>query len=182
MGCTRYFTTFAGLPILYGGVMFIYSIRASTLKFFACILLSITVLAILLTLGTAETVYASADGREINYSGMKKNENRVEFIEGFGIKVNPEPVREESFTMPDDFDRVILGYNQIQKAQGLDLTKYSRKRVTHYSYEVTNYDSEGPVYVNLLIYRNKIIGADISSAADGGFVSALTEFDRSKLK
>ena len=162
--------------------MFIYSIRASTLKFFACVLLSITVLAILLTLGTGETVYASADGREINYGGIKNNEDRIKFIEDFGIKVKEEPVREETFTMPEDFDRVILGYNQIQKAQGLDITKYSRKRVTHYSYEVTNYNSDSPVYVNLLVYRNKIIAADISSMAEGGFVSALTEFDRTKLK
>ena len=162
--------------------MFIYSIRASTLKFFACILLCITVLAVLLTLGTAETVYASADGREINYGGIKTNDDRIAFIESFGIKVKGEPVREESFTMPEDFDRVILGYNQIQKEQGLDLTKYSRKRVTHYAYEVTNYDSDGTVYVNLLVYGNKIIGADISSVDDGGFVNSLVEFDRTKLK
>lgn len=162
--------------------MFIYSIRASTLKFFACILLTVTVLAVLFTLGGADTVYASAEGREINYGGMKTNEDRVAFIEGFGIKVKAEPVSEETFTMPEDFDRVILGYNQIQKTQGLDLTKYSRKRVTHYAYEVTNYNASGTVYVNLLVYRNKIIAADISSVADGGFVSSLTEFDRTKLK
>ena len=162
--------------------MFIYTIRASTLKLFGCIILCIAVLVLLLTLGQAETVFASAAGREINYSGMKTNEDRVAFIEGFGIKVKPEPVTEETFTMPEDFDRVILGYNQIQRTQGLDLTKYSRKRVTHYAYEVTNYDSDGTVFVNLLVYRGRIIGADISSMADGGFVSSLTEFDTSKLK
>ena len=162
--------------------MFIYSIKAATLKFFACIILTVTVLAVLLALGSAETVYASDDGSEINYGGIKTNEDRIAFIGKFGIKVKTEPVSEETFTMPEDFDRVILGYNQIQKMQGLDLTKYSRKRVTHYSYEVTNYDYDGTVYVNLLVYRNKIIGADISSVADGGFVSALTEIDRTKLK
>ena len=162
--------------------MFIYSVRASTLKLFACIFTCIAVLGVLLAIGSGETVYASVNGREINYSGMKTNEDRVAFIEGFGIKVDPTPVREESFTMPEDFDRVILGYNQIQKTQGLDLTKYERKRVTHYAYEVTNYDSDGAVYVNLLVYRNRIIAADISSASDGGFVSSLTEFDTSKLK
>ena len=162
--------------------MFIYSIRASTIKLFACIFACLGVLVLLLTLGSAETVYASASGKEINYGGMKTNEDRVAFIEGFGIKVKSEPVREESFTMPDDFDRVILGYNQIQKTQGLDLTKYERKRVTHYAYEVTNYDTDGTVYVNLLVYRNRIIAADISSLADGGFVSALTDVDASKLK
>ena len=162
--------------------MFIYSIRAATLKFFACIILTVTVLAVLLALGSAETVYASADGSEINYGGIKTNEDRVAFIERFGIRVKSEPVSEETFTMPEDFDRVILGYNQIQKTQGLDLTKYSRKRVTHYAYEVTNYDSDGTVYVNLLVHRNKIIAAAISSVADGGFVSSLAELDRSKLK
>ena len=162
--------------------MFIYSVRASTLRFFACILLCLAVLVLLLSLGSAETVYASASGREINYGGMKTNEDRVAFIESFGIKVNGEPTREETFTMPDNFDRVILGYNQIQKSQGLDLTKYERKRVTHYTYEVTNYDSNGKVYVNLLVYRNRIVAADISSADDGGFILALTDIDQSKLK
>ena len=165
-----------------GGVMFIYSIRASTLRFFACIFVCLAVLVLLLTLGNAETVYASAGGREINYGGMKTNEDRVAFIESSGIKVKPEAVREETFTMPDDFDRVILGYNQLQKAQGLDLTKYERKRVTHYAYEVTNYDSESTVFVNLLVYRGRIIAADISSVGDGGFVSNLLDFDRTKLK
>ena len=162
--------------------MFIYSVRASTLRFFACILLCLAVLVLLLSLGSAETVYASASGREINYGGMKTNEDRVAFIESFGIKVSGEPTREETFTMPDNFDRVILGYNQIQKSQGLDLTKYERKRVTHYTYEVTNYDSNGKVYVNLLVYRNRIVAADISSADDGGFILALTDIDQSKLK
>ena len=165
-----------------GGVMFIYSIRASTLRFFACILVCLAVLVLLLTLGNAETVYASASGREINYGGMKTNEDRVAFIESFVIKVKHEPVREETFTMPDDFDRVILGYNQLQKAQGLDLTKYERKRVTHYAYEVTNYEADGAVYVNVLVWRGRIIAADISSVGEDGFVSNLVDFDRTKLK
>lgn len=162
--------------------MFIYTVKASTVKLFGCIVLCLAVLALLITLGSQETVYASAEGREINYGGMKTNEDRVAFIEGFGIKVKETPVTEESFVMPKDFDRVIQGYNQIQKTQGLDITKYERKRVTHYAYEVTNYDASGPVYVNLLVYRNRIIAADISSLSDGGFVSSLTEFDTSKLK
>lgn len=162
--------------------MFIYSIRASTVRFFACILICLGVLVLLLTLGSAETVYASADGREINYGGMKTNEDRVMFIESFGIKVKGEPISEETFTMPDNFDRVIQGYNQIQKMQGLDLTKYERKRVTHYTYEVINYDTDAKVYVNLLVYRNRIVAADISSMDNGGFVKALTEVDQTKLK
>ena len=151
--------------------MFIYTIRASTLKFFGCIILCIAVLVLLLTLGSQETVYASADGREINYGGMKTNEDRVAFIEGFGIKVNPDPVAEESFTMPEDFDRVILGYNQIQKTQGLDLTKYKNKNVMRYTYELTNYDDyDGTVYATIIVYRERVIGGDVCSSDVTGFI------------
>lgn len=162
--------------------MFIYTIRASTLKFFMCIALCFAVLIALLGFGANESVYASANGREINYSGMRTNEDRVAFIEGFGIKVKADPVTEETFSVPADFDRIIEGYNQIQKSQGLDVSKYKNKRVTHYAYEVTNYDYDGTVYVNLIVYRSRIIAADISSAAGGGFVSSLVNVDVSKLK
>ena len=162
--------------------MFVYTIRASTLKFFMCIFLCLAVLVALLGLGATETVYASADGREINYSGIKTNEDRIAFIKSFGIEVKPAAVSEETFSVPADFDRVIEGYNQIQKSQGLDISRYKNKRVTHYAYEVTNYDYDGTVYVNLIVYRGKVIAADISSFANGGFVSSLVDVDTSKLK
>ncbi len=159
--------------------MFIYSIRASTLKLFLCIGLCLAILFTLLAFGSTDAVYASVSGKEINYGGMKTNEDRVKFIEGFGIQVKDDPSREESFTLPDDFDRIIEGYNQVQRAQGLDLTRYKGKRVTHYAYEVTNYKWNGTVYVNLIVWRSKIIAADISSTADGGFISSLVDFDTS---
>ncbi len=162
--------------------MFIYTIKASTLKFFLCIGLCLAVLVTLIALGNPATVYASANGREINYGGIKTNEDRVKFINSFGIEVKAEPTSEESFTVPDNFDRIIEGYNQVQKTQGLDISKYKGKRVTHYAYEVTNYDYPGTVYVNLIVWRSKIIAADISSMADGGFLSSLVDFDTSKLR
>ena len=157
--------------------MFVYSVRASTIKFFAVIVLALVALVIALSFGGGESVYASLEGKEINYGGMKTAEDRLDFIRGFGIEVAETPVTEESFSMPENFDRVIAGYNEIQKRQGLDLTKYSKKRVTHYAYEVTNWEGDGKVYVNLLIHRNKIIGCDLSSAEADGFVIPLTEVE-----
>ena len=84
--------------------------------------------------------------------------------------------------MPDSFDRVILGYNELQKRQGLDLSKYAKKRVTRYSYRVSNYDSDGEVYANLFVYRGRIVACDISSADPEGFVIPLTLVERDKLK
>ena len=162
--------------------MFVYSVRASTVKFFAVIALALVALVIALSFGGGDAVYASLDGLEINYGGMKTAEDRLDFIRGFGLQVSETPVTEESFSVPESFDRVIAGYNEIQKRQGLDLTKYAKKRVTHYAYEVTNWADEGKVYVNLIIHRNRVIACDVSSAEAGGFILPLTEIDSAKLK
>lgn len=162
--------------------MFICSVKASTLKLTAVIIVALAILITLSALGNSGAVYASADGVTVNYGGIKSNEDRVAFIESFGLKVNETPVAEEKITMPEDFDRIILGYNELQKSQGLDLSKYTKKNVTHYRYEVTNYDYEGAVYVNLIVHRNKIIACDISSGDKDGFVLPLVGLDKSKIK
>ena len=152
------------------------------MKFFAFIALSLVILGGLALWGDSGAVIASANGEWIDFGGIKTNEDRVAFINGFGIEVESAPTEEQSFAIPDNFDRVILGYNEIQKKQGLDITKYARKKVTHYAYKVTNYDYDGEVYANLFIHRGKIIACDVSSISPDGFVIPLTLVDKAKLK
>ncbi len=161
--------------------MFIYSVRASTIKFFGFIVLTLVVLVGVVALSGNDSVMASGSG-EIDYSGIKTEEDRIAFIEGFGLKVDRDSAEEAAFTMPENFDRVILGYNELQKKQGLDLSKYARKKVTRYSYRVTNYDYDSEVYASLFVYRGKIVACDISSADPEGFVIPLTMVEKSSLK
>ena len=162
--------------------MFVYSVRASTVKFFSLICICLAVLVALTALNSGTTVYASVNGESISFSGIKTEEDRQRFISAFGIRVSGEPEVTEQFSMPENFDKVLLGYNELQKQQGLDLSKYTKKKVTHYAYEVTNYDHDGKVYVNLLVYRSRIVACDISSADPKGFVLPLVGLDASKLK
>ena len=77
--------------------------------------------------------------------------------------------------IPAEFDSVLDRYNSLQMDQGLDLSKYKRKTLTRYTYQVTNYpDYEGTVYANLLVYRNKVVAGDLCSASADGFVSPLS--------
>ena len=125
--------------------MFIYSIRASTVKFFGFVLLTLCLIFVCVGFGGEATAMASSEALGVDYGGIKSNEDRVAFIKNFGIEIEETPLEEDSFTMPENFDRVISGYNELQKKQGLDITKYAKKRVTRYTYKVTNYDSEGEV-------------------------------------
>ena len=152
--------------------MFIYTLRASTIKFFAVICVSlaaiITLIAFVPTYG--DDIAVSQNG-EISYTGIKTNDDRIGFLSQFGWEVKSEPVRSEEVIIPAEFDQVYTGYNEIQKKQGLDLSEYKKKKVEKYTYEVTNYEGEdGKVYATLLIYRNRVIGGDICSADVTGFI------------
>ena len=138
--------------------MFICSVRAGTLKFFGAVLLALALFLTVLVLaepGAVGAVGATPDALEVvNYSGIRTDE--------------------VTFLLPEEFDRVLAGYNEIQKAQGLDLGRYKTKRVTRYTYEIANYEGyEGKVYANLIMYKNKIVAADITSADPYGFVHGL---------
>ena len=86
-------------------------------------------------------------------------------------EVKETPVEEVEVIVPESFDKVYLGYNEMQKEQGLNLSKYKGKTVTRYTYEVTNYpDYDGTVYISLLVYKDKVIGGDVCSADVNGFV------------
>ena len=153
--------------------MFIYSVRASTLRFFAVIILTVATLVGIVFFARSEAS-AQAAATEVDFSGIKTNEDRLAFISKFVTGVSGEPKESVSFTIPKNFDRILLSYNEIQKSQGLDITKYKNKKVTRYTYELENYENSGErVFINLIVYKNKIIACDVSSANPEGFVKPL---------
>lgn len=155
--------------------MFIYSFHANTIKFFAVICLALTALIVLITF--VPVYYSNKDAQQVgapvsyNYEKIKSNEDRINFLKQFGIEVDPEAIKEQQVVIPKEFDKVFAEYNEIQRRQGLDLSSYKKKNVMRYTYLVTNYpDYEGEVYVNVLIYRNTVIGGDVCSADASGFI------------
>lgn len=154
--------------------MFIYSIRASTVKLLGFIALAVVLIVGLAISGQTNSVSAMSSATEVDYSGIKTTEDRIAFIEQFDLTVDPESESETAFRMPESFDRVILGYNELQRKQGLDLSKYQNKKVTRYTYKVNGHDYDGEVYANLFVYRGKIVACDLSSADPEGFVLPLT--------
>ena len=156
--------------------MFIYSLRASTVKLVGVICVALTVLIALIafvpTYAISSQTSAGAD-QEVSYSyeKVKNAEDAVSFLSQFGWTVNAEPVEVKTVTIPAEFDKVFSAYNELQKEQGLNLTKYKNKEVTRYTFTVTNYEGyDGTVYANVLVYRNRVIGGDICSADVTGFV------------
>ena len=157
--------------------MFIYSVRASTLRFFAILMITASVLIGIMALSGNESVSAMSDGA-YHFSDVDPKEDRIEFLSQFGIRVFSDSEEEESFLLPETLDRVLLSYNEIQKEQGLDLSRYCKKQVRRYTYKVENYkDGTLCVYANVIVYRHRVIGGDISASGEGGFVLPFTAFE-----
>lgn len=156
--------------------MFIYSMRASTLKFFSAVFLSLALFLTLLALTAPVDALGGEDTEVVSYGGIRTEEERIAFLESFGWQVKPTDKEVTEFLLPKEFDRILSGYNEIQKEQGLDLSRYRNKRVKRYVYEVENYEgAKGTVYATLLMYNNRVVGADISSSGEGGFVKGLAK-------
>ncbi len=155
--------------------MFICTVRANTLKFFGVIAASLVVLcAIVLTIPEytpVSTKAVAAEAAKYHYDKIKTNEDRVKFLAQFGWEVEPEPSEEVTIKIPAEFDKVMNSYNELQRNQGLDLSKYRSREVQRFTYKVTNYpDYSGTVMANVIVYKNRVIGGDLCSSDVRGFI------------
>lgn len=96
---------------------------------------------------------------------------RTAFLAQYGWEIDQKSETADPVVIPQVFDEVFTRYNDIQTAQGFDLTAYAGKLVTRYTYTVKNYpDCEEEVHANLLVCDGIIIGGDLCTWASDGFL------------
>ena len=128
---------------------------------------AIAILAIILLFGGGSEPTATT-------ANLSSNDARVEYLKSLGWEVHAAPAESGQVRIPTDSSEVYDRYNDLQKAQGFDLTRYAGKTVSRYVYKVTNYPgATEPVYATLLIYKNKVIGGDIVNTAPTGAIQGL---------
>lgn len=127
--------------------------------------------------GFGETVPTGAEMVSVGVvrpDRIKTAEDRIELLESYGWQLERDPIEFMEVLIPKEFDATYAQYNEVQKAQGFDLSKYAGKHVMKYSYQVTNHPSgEDQVIATILVYKNKLIGGDVSSAKMDGFLHGL---------
>ena len=107
-------------------------------------------------------------------STVSTNDDRVKFLSNMGWEVTTSPAETSQVRIPQEQSEVFDRYNALQKSQGYDLGAYAGKNVMRYVYKVENFPgSTEPVYATLLIYKNQIIGGDITDTAAKGMIQGL---------
>ena len=105
---------------------------------------------------------------------LTTNEERIRYLESMGWQVEPEPVETLQFLLPAELEEPYLTYNELQDAQGFDLSACCGKQVSRYTYTVTNYPgrSQG-VQANLYVCEGQPVAGDILCAGADGFQDTL---------
>ena len=130
---------------------------------FAAVVVAIAALVMLLSGGRNAAPTATTN--------VSNNDARVEFLKGFGWDVTTSPVESSQVRIPEKSSEVFDRYNALQKQQGYDLTQYAGKSVMRYVYKINNYPGAvEPVYATLLVYKNQVIGGDVTDTAAKGHI------------
>ena len=154
--------------------MLIFTAKLNKKRLLAIVIIAAFVLAaIILSVPNKKEASATMVPEKVAVKGIKSNEDRVEFANALGYEVAGDPVRSQEVMIPSEFDEVYEDYNGLQKECGFDLEKYQGKRLMLYTYTVTNYPGEPEAMMDLLVYKNKIVGGAVYSAALDGFMHGL---------
>ena len=122
------------------------------------------ILALILLLGRNGSAQTAAPA-------PSANDGRVKFLTDFGWDVTTSPVESGRVRIPEQSGEVFDRYNTLQKGQGYDLSQYAGKTVMRYVYKINNYPgATEPVYATLLVYKNQIIGGDVTDTAAKGHI------------
>ena len=139
------------------------------------VLVAVILLVVCLTnSGKSGSAPAAENTAQAAPSELKTNDDRVAYLASYGWEVAQEPVQTQEVRIPTEPSEVFERYNDLQVSQGFDLHNYAGKSVKRYVYQISNYpDTEDTYYATLLVYKNAVIGGDVSSSAQGGVMHSL---------
>ncbi len=153
--------------------MFVISLKSEKLKkyFIIALACALTTIGGIISVSSESTPAANVGGINMRASTAQE---RVAFFSQFGYEISEDPLEVKEVVIPTEFDETYENYNEIQKSQGLDLSKYKGKRVKMWSYAIKNYPgyetADGNIRGNILVYEGIVVGGDVSNIELGGFM------------
>jgi hypothetical protein len=110
---------------------------------------------------------STATNSEVSHKA-NTNEGRIAFLESFGWEVEESPKESQDVRIPSGENEVFARYNDLQKSQGFDLSRYAGKTAKRFVYKITNHPGGGEYYATVLVRDGTIIGGDVASSNPGG--------------
>ena len=92
-----------------------------------------------------------------------------------GYTADPNYYEVKNIVVPNDFDIILDGYNDMIKQNGYDLNEQKGREAVKVVLKLTDYpNSSGDVFSSFLIVDNIVVAADLYSGGEDGFLINLT--------
>lgn len=150
--------------------MFVLSVHKRQIRL-VLLLLALAAIAVACAVASRNGM-AVSQGAGVNLRADTADE-RIAYLSQFGWEVDEDPIEVSEVVIPETFDETYTQYNELQKAQGFDLTPYASCRVKRWIYRVRNYpgyEQLDCIQATLLIYEGQVIGGDVCSTQLDGFM------------
>ncbi len=148
--------------------MNIYTFKLTRKHIVAAILIAAVLVAMLILLWP---------GREVQQTGgtvtIKTPVDCISYLQSLGYEADGTSAETRTVQIPKSFDEVYRTYNEMQKTCGFDLEKYAGKRVELTTVKIKNWPDADEVLADVLVYKKKVIGGAIYTAAVDGFMQGL---------
>ena len=133
--------------------------------------IAVVLAAVIVLVAGLIMLFGGKDSTPTVSTNVSNNDARVAFLKSFGWDITTSPAESSQVRIPTESSEVFDRYNQLQKSQGYDLSAYAGKTVMRYVYRINNYpNATEPVYATLLVYKNQIIGGDVTDTSAKGVV------------
>lgn len=105
---------------------------------------------------------------------LRSTEGRCAYLASLGYRADPASEELREVRLPETFDALLEDYNALQLAQGWDLRAARGKPCLCCSYDLVGYPGrDGRVIATLYLFRGRVIGGDVHTAAVDGFMRPL---------
>ena len=105
---------------------------------------------------------------------LRSTQGRCAYLASLGYTADPASEELRESALPARFDAVLEEYNALQLRQGWDLRAAAGKTCLCCSYDLVAYpDWDGRVIATLYLFRGRVIGGDLHTAAVDGFMRPL---------
>ncbi|MBE6768228.1 MAG: DUF4830 domain-containing protein [Ruminococcaceae bacterium] len=148
--------------------MFVVSVKMSRRRWVS-LLLCVGVLVLILA---AAFLWPAGGGTAVS-TAAEDTAARIAFLNTLGYEVDPAYCEVCEIHIPEEFDAVFSEYNAMQAAADMDLTPYQGKRVKCWSYRILNSGNTEETIAHLYVYRDEIVGGDITETVQNGRTTAL---------
>lgn len=148
--------------------MNIYTFKLTKKHIVAAVLVAAALIALLILAvpgGEAEETGASVK--------IQTPQDCVQYLTQMGYQLDAASCRSKKVQIPKTFDAVYETYNDLQKECGFDLSRYAGKKVNLSTWTVTNWPDGEAVLVDVLVYKDKVIGGAVYTASVEGFMYGL---------